>query len=74
MPFFKIGGQRSRLNYHIVGKRGRIIEGSIQTERLVSESYHCVQFINIVNKRKMPIVFRGRWSKIKVVLSQSRKT
>ena len=66
--FSKVGGQSSRLYCHIVGKRSRQNTEWTVTSRIIQ-----LDTIDHHDERKMPIVFQVRRSKVKVILSQSRK-
>ena len=70
---FKVGGQRSRSFCHIVGKRGRI-HSRQETDGTISSRVLKLGTFDQYNEWKMLIVFQDRKSKVKVELSQSRKT
>ena len=66
--FFKVGGQRSRWYCHIVEKHCRQDTGWRMRSRIIHLST-----IDHYDKCKILIVYQGRRSKVKVVLSHSRK-
>ena len=53
--FLKVGGQWSRLYYHIVGKRCR--QGTAVSSRIIQ-----IGTIDHHDERKMPIIFQGQRS------------
>ena len=68
--FSKVGGQRSRsyCHIHVVGKRSRHDTEWTVTSRIIQ-----LDTIDHHDERKMPIVFQVWRSKVKVILSHSRK-